>query len=44
MPGSFVPWTIMIVAPSAFFLVAMVMWWAKTVQAKREAAKKEAKK
>ncbi len=44
MPESFVTWTIMIMAPSAFFLVAMVMWWAKTEQARREAAKKEAKK
>jgi Na+-transporting NADH:ubiquinone oxidoreductase subunit D len=33
MPEGFVPWTIMIMAPSAFFLVAMVMWWAKSVQA-----------
>ncbi len=44
LPESFVPWTIMIMAPSAFFLVAMVMWWAKTEQAKRETAQKEAKK
>jgi Na+-transporting NADH:ubiquinone oxidoreductase subunit D len=44
MPEGFVAWTIMIMAPSAFFLVAMVMWWAKSVQAKREAARKEAKK
>lgn len=33
MPEGFVPWTIMIMAPSAFFFVAMVMWWAKTMQA-----------
>ncbi|MFH2113380.1 MAG: NADH:ubiquinone reductase (Na(+)-transporting) subunit D [Spirochaetota bacterium] len=33
LPEAFVPWTIMIMAPSAFFLVAMVMWWAKSVQA-----------
>jgi Na+-transporting NADH:ubiquinone oxidoreductase subunit D len=38
MPEGFVNWTIMIMAPSAFFLVAMVMWWAKTVQASRKAA------
>lgn len=44
MPEGFVTWTIMIMAPSAFFLVAMVMWWAKSVQASREAARKEAKK
>ncbi|TFG81834.1 MAG: NADH:ubiquinone reductase (Na(+)-transporting) subunit D [Spirochaetales bacterium] len=33
LPTAFVPWTIMIMAPSAFFLVAMVMWWAKNMQA-----------
>ncbi|HOZ71315.1 MAG TPA: NADH:ubiquinone reductase (Na(+)-transporting) subunit D [Spirochaetales bacterium] len=44
MPEGFVPWTIMIMAPSAFFLVAMVMWWAKSVQARRQTAGKEAKK
>lgn len=44
MPEGFVSWTIMIMAPSAFFLVAMVMWWAKSVQASREAASKGAKK
>ncbi|MBU0926940.1 MAG: NADH:ubiquinone reductase (Na(+)-transporting) subunit D [Spirochaetes bacterium] len=44
MPEGFATWTIMIMAPSAFFLVAMVMWWAKTVQAKRAASPKEAKK
>lgn len=33
LPTGFVPWTIMIMAPSAFFLVAMVMWWAKNMQA-----------
>jgi len=41
MPEGFVPWTIMIMAPSAFFFVAFVMWWAKTVQAK-QASKKAA--
>jgi Na+-transporting NADH:ubiquinone oxidoreductase subunit D len=52
LPETFVPWTIMIMAPSAFFLVALVMWWAKSMQATRQAtgpsaagpAKKEAKK
>lgn len=43
MPEGFVPWTIMIMAPSAFFLVAFVMWWAKTVQAKQAARKAAAK-
>lgn len=42
MPEAFVPWTIMIMAPSAFFLVAMVMWWAKSVQAGREQEAKPA--
>ncbi len=32
MPESFTPWTIMIMAPSAFFIVAMIMWWAKSVR------------
>ncbi|GAB1455710.1 MAG: NADH:ubiquinone reductase (Na(+)-transporting) subunit D [Spirochaetia bacterium] len=52
LPETFVPWTIMIMAPSAFFLVALVMWWAKSVQAKQKIggapgaapAKKEAQK
>jgi Na+-transporting NADH:ubiquinone oxidoreductase subunit D len=42
MPEAFVPWTIMIMAPSAFFLVAMVMWWAKSVQAGRQTNAKPA--
>jgi len=29
---AFVPWTIMVMAPSAFFLVAMVMWGLKALQ------------
>jgi Na+-transporting NADH:ubiquinone oxidoreductase subunit D len=32
-PG-FTPWTIMIMAPSAFFLVAMALWGAKTIAAR----------
>ena len=42
LPEAFVPWTIMIMAPSAFFLVAMVMWWAKSVQAGKKPAAKQA--
>lgn len=42
LPAGFVPWTIMIMAPSAFFLVAMAMWWVKSVQAKQAAAVKAA--
>ncbi len=33
----FTPWTIMVMAPSAFFLVAMVMWGAKAIQEKAKA-------
>ena len=43
MPPGFEPWTIMILAPSAFFLVAFVMWWAKNVQAKQAAKAAAAK-
>ena len=43
MPAGFEPWTIMIMAPSAFFLVAFVMWWAKTVQASAAAKAAAAK-
>lgn len=35
----FTPWTIMIMAPSAFFLVALVMWGAKTLQEASKAKK-----
>jgi Na+-transporting NADH:ubiquinone oxidoreductase subunit D len=38
----FTPWTIMIMAPSAFFLVAMALWGAKTYSARAEARKKNA--
>ncbi|OHD17360.1 MAG: NADH:ubiquinone reductase (Na(+)-transporting) subunit D [Spirochaetes bacterium GWD1_61_31] len=34
LPAGFVSWTIMIMAPSAFFLVAILMWLAKTIQSK----------
>jgi Na+-transporting NADH:ubiquinone oxidoreductase subunit D len=37
---NFVPWTIMIMAPSAFFLVALALWAANTYKANQEAAKK----
>jgi Na+-transporting NADH:ubiquinone oxidoreductase subunit D len=33
----FVPWTIMVMAPSAFFLVAMALWAANNIKAKAEA-------
>jgi len=38
----FTPWTIMIMAPSAFFLVALALWGAKTYNASAEAKKKTA--
>jgi len=38
MGDAFTPWTIMIMAPSAFFLVAMVVWAAKTIQERQKAA------
>ncbi len=39
MPAGFLPWTIMITAPSAFFIVAMIMWAAKNMQAKKQGQK-----
>ncbi len=40
---NFTPWTIMVMAPSAFFLVALALWAVNTYKAKAEAAKKGAK-
>lgn len=37
----FVPWTIMIMAPSAFFLVALALWGANTYRSNVEASKKK---
>ncbi|MBL8965560.1 MAG: NADH:ubiquinone reductase (Na(+)-transporting) subunit D [Spirochaetaceae bacterium] len=39
----FTPWTIMIMAPSAFFLVALALWGSKSLGARAEAKKKAAK-
>jgi Na+-transporting NADH:ubiquinone oxidoreductase subunit D len=39
----FTPWTIMVMAPSAFFLVALALWAANTYKAKAEAAAKTQK-
>lgn len=39
---SFTPWTIMVMAPSAFFLVAMALWGANLIKARAEAKKKAA--
>jgi Na+-transporting NADH:ubiquinone oxidoreductase subunit D len=38
--GWWTPWTIMIMAPSAFFLLAMAMWGLKTVQGRMKGGKK----
>jgi len=38
----FTPWTIMVMAPSAFFLVALALWGANTLKAKSDAGKKSA--
>jgi len=38
----FTPWTIMVMAPSAFFLVAIALWIANNYKAKAEASKKSA--
>lgn len=34
MPENFTPWTIMVMAPSAFFIVALLMWMAKSMSLK----------
>jgi Na+-transporting NADH:ubiquinone oxidoreductase subunit D len=39
----FTPWTIMVMAPSAFFLVALALWAANILKAKAEAAAKAPK-
>lgn len=36
----FIPWTIMIMAPSAFFLVALALWASKSVNARAESRRK----
>lgn len=41
---NFTPWTIMVMAPSAFFLVALALWAANTWNAKAAAAKAPASK
>ncbi|AEJ60583.1 NADH:ubiquinone oxidoreductase, subunit D [Spirochaeta thermophila DSM 6578] len=37
LPEGFEPWTIMVMAPSAFFILAMVLWAAKTLMNKEAA-------
>jgi len=38
-PKGFVPWTIMVMAPSAFFMVGTLLWISKNIMAAREKAK-----
>ncbi len=38
LPDAFVPWTIMVLAPSAFFLVGLLLWGVKTVMIRQEQA------
>lgn len=40
MPAGFTPWTIMIMAPSAFFLVALLMWLARNIQTRPKGKEK----
>lgn len=39
LPGTFTPWTIMVMAPSAFFLLGSVLWLAKAAILKQERRK-----
>ncbi len=39
LPESFPTWTIMVMAPSAFFLLASLLWLAKGLMIRKEAAK-----
>jgi Na+-transporting NADH:ubiquinone oxidoreductase subunit D len=43
MGDAFTPWTIMVMAPSAFFLVALALWGANTWNARMATKKKGAK-
>jgi len=38
MPANFIPWTIMVSAPSAFFLLGIVIWIGKTIMNREGAA------
>lgn len=39
--GNFTPWTIMVMPPAAFFLLAMIIWGANTIQNKKEKEKRK---
>jgi Na+-transporting NADH:ubiquinone oxidoreductase subunit D len=41
LPDSFVPWTIMVMPPSAFFLLGIVIWVGKTIMHRQEEAAAE---
>ena len=43
LPENFTPWTIMVMAPAAFFLLAIIIWIANTIQSKKEKGKEVAK-
>jgi len=43
LPAGFTPWTIMVMAPSAFFLLGTFIWVAKTIILKQEASKMQPK-
>jgi Na+-transporting NADH:ubiquinone oxidoreductase subunit D len=38
LPGNFTAWTIMVMAPSAFFLLGAFIWIAKSIMLRKEAA------
>ncbi len=42
LPSGFTPWTIMVMAPSAFFLLGTFIWVAKTIILKQETGGKQA--
>lgn len=37
MPAAFVPWTIMVMPPSAFFLLGLIIWAGKTMMGRENA-------
>ncbi len=43
LPSGFIPWTIMVMAPSAFFLLGTFIWVAKTIILKQQAGLKQVK-
>lgn len=43
LPENFTPWTIMVMPPAAFFLLAMIIWGTNTLQHKKEKEKGVAK-